>query len=254
MCFDSDSSPPIAPLRGGAVAYADLTLSAEDGNELAAFSASGDGNVGVVILPDVRGLYRFYEELALRFAERGHDAVAIDYFGRTAGLGKRDDDFDFWPHVEQTTYEGVLGDTAAAIAHLRREDPTRQIVTIGFCFGGSNSWYQASNGLGLSGAIGFYGHPDRKGRPIGAESLMDRVDQIDCPILGLMGGADEGIPQELALRFGDALEAAGVDADIVVYPGAPHSFFDRKYEEFAAESADAWDRVMRFIEKVTTGS
>lgn len=251
MCFDTDSSPPIAPARGGAVAYADLTLTAADGSELAAFAASGGGPVGVVILPDVRGLYRFYEELALRFAERGHDAVAIDYFGRTAGVGKRDDDFEFWPHVERTTYEGVLADTAAAIAHLRAENPNRQIVTIGFCFGGSNSWYQASNGLGLSGAIGFYGHPDREGRPLGAESLMRRVDQIDCPILGLMGGADEGIPADVALRFGEAMEAAGVDAEIVVYPGAPHSFFDRKYAEFAAESADAWDRVNRFIERVT---
>lgn len=251
MCFDTDSSPPIAPTRGGAVAYEDLTLTAEDGTELAAFAASGGGTVGVVILPDVRGLYRFYEELALRFAERGYDAVAIDYFGRTAGVDKRDDDFDFWPHVEQTTYAGVLADTAAAIAHLRRARPDRQIVTIGFCFGGSNSWYQASNGLGLSGAIGFYGHPDREGRPIGAESLMRRVDRIDCPILGLMGGADEGIPTDVALRFEDALEGAGVDAEIVVYPGAPHSFFDRKYNEFADESADAWDRVNRFIERVT---
>lgn len=251
MCFDSDSSPPIAPLRGGAVDYADLTLTAEDGVDFAAFSAVGGGSVGVVVLPDVRGLYRFYEELALRFAERGYDAVAIDYFGRTAGVAKRADDFDFRPHVEQTTAEGIRADTAAAVAHLRRDDPNRDVVTIGFCFGGSNSWYQASNGLGLSGAIGFYGNPEREGRPIGAARVVDRVDRIECPILGLMGGADESIPEEMALRFGDALQAAGVDGEIVVYAGAPHSFFDRKYDEFATESADAWDRVLRFIERVT---
>ena len=56
-----------------------------------------------MILPDIRGLYRFYEELALRFAERGHAAIAFDYFGRTAGAEKRDDDFEYMPHVEQTT-------------------------------------------------------------------------------------------------------------------------------------------------------
>ena len=73
-----------------------------------------------MILPDVRGLYRFYEELALRFAERGHAALAIDYFGRTAGVAKRDDDFDYMPHVEQTTVAGIQADVAAAVAQPAR--------------------------------------------------------------------------------------------------------------------------------------
>ena len=68
-----------------------------------------------MILPDVRGLYRFYEELALRFAERGYAAVAFDYFGRTAGAEKRDDDFEYMPHVQQTTPEGVQADVGACV-------------------------------------------------------------------------------------------------------------------------------------------
>ena len=88
MCFDLDSSPPIPVIRGAAVSHEELTLQAADGNTFAAFAASPDGpaDVGVVILPDVRGLHPFYEELALRFAERGIDALAIDWFGRTAGV------------------------------------------------------------------------------------------------------------------------------------------------------------------------
>ncbi len=79
-----------------------------DGTRFAAFAATPDEakGIGVVVLPDVRGLYRFYEELALRFAERGYTAVAIDYFGRTAGVAKRDDDFPFMEHVAQTTRRG----------------------------------------------------------------------------------------------------------------------------------------------------
>jgi len=88
MCFDSDSSPPIPVISGASVSHDDLVLEAEDGNRFAAFRATPDGrsDTGIVILPDVRGLYRFYEELALRFAERGHAAIAFDYFGRTAGI------------------------------------------------------------------------------------------------------------------------------------------------------------------------
>src|SRR6059058_2120133 len=85
MCFERDSLPPIARIAGAAVSHDDLVLEAADGNSFAAFEATPDepNGIGVVILPDVRGLYRFYEELALRFAERGYLAIAIDCFGRT---------------------------------------------------------------------------------------------------------------------------------------------------------------------------
>src|ERR1700751_5084477 len=104
MGHDDDSFPPIPPFSGAAVSHEDLVLAAAAGNRFAAFAAVADepSGVGIVILPDVRGLYRFYEELALRFAEHEHTAVAFDYFGRTAGIAKRDADFEYMPHVEQT--------------------------------------------------------------------------------------------------------------------------------------------------------
>ncbi|HSM02937.1 MAG TPA: dienelactone hydrolase family protein [Acidimicrobiia bacterium] len=233
-------------MSGAAVDTRHLELIAPDGQRLQAFEALGDGGASVLVLPDVRGLYRFYEELAARFAEQGHNSVAIDYFSRSAGTDDRDDDFDYMPHVRQTTFETIKADAAAGVTHLRELDPDRPVFTVGFCFGGSNSWHQAANGLGLAGAIGFYGHPNRES-PEGATPLVERVDQIECPILGLMGGADPGIPQDEVDRWREALTAAGVENDIVVYEGAPHSFFDRKYEEFADESSDAWSRCLEFI-------
>jgi carboxymethylenebutenolidase len=244
MCYDDDSSPPIEVIDGGVGDQGDLVLTAVDGNELAAFSATsaqGKGP-GVVILPDVRGLHRFYEQLALRFAEHGYDSIAIDYFGRTAGVGKRRDAFPYADHVPLTTIEGVTADTAAAIAQLRAADPGRSIFTVGFCFGGSSSWHQAAAGHGLSGAIGFYGNPKRP--PVGP---IERVDDFECPVLGLMAGDDPGIPVEVVDEFRTALDSAGKENEIIVYPGAPHSFFDRKQEEFVDASADAWRRVLDFI-------
>ena len=55
-----------------------------------------------------------------------------------------------------------MADTAAAVAVLRANDADRAVFTVGFCFGGSNSWLQASSGHGLAGAIGFYGRPTPK--------------------------------------------------------------------------------------------
>jgi carboxymethylenebutenolidase len=248
MCHDHDSAPPIPRISGAAVSHDDLVLAAADGNRFAAFAAVPEepAVTGIVILPDVRGLYRFYEELALRFAERGYTAVAIDYFGRTAGVEKRDDDFDYMPQVDQTTPDGIQADVGAAVAELRSRG-CRSIVTVGFCFGGRHSWLATAAGHGLAGAIGFYGRPGpaRDGAP----GPTDRAGELSGPILGLMGGADAGIPVEDVEAFDAALDAAGVEHELVVYPGAPHSFFDRKQEEFAAESEDAWNRVLAFLEQ-----
>ena len=249
MCFDLDSAPPIPRISGAAVSHDDLVLEAADGNRLAAFLATPEepARVGVVILPDVRGLYRFYEELALRFAERGYAALAFDYFGRTAGAEKRGDDFEYMPHVEQTTPEGVQADVAACVAHLR-DRGCEKIFTVGFCFGGRNSWLAAASGHGLAGAIGFYGRPG-EGRPSGTPGPIQRAAEMEAPILALQGGDDPGIPVEESQAFDDALTAAGVEHEVVIYPGAPHSFFDRKQEEFAAASEDAWNRVLAFLER-----
>ena len=248
MCHRYDALPAVKPIAGAAVDVEDLTLTASDGVEFAAFHARAEstGGPGMVILPDVRGLFRFYEELAIRFAEIGVDAVAIDYFGRTAGVSKRDAEFDFWPHVRATTAAGVAADTAAAVAVLRANDADRAIFTVGFCFGGSNSWLQASSGHALAGAIGFYGRPTAEGLN-GAPAPSSTVGQIECPILGLMGGADESIPVEAVAEWDQALADGGVTREIVTYDGAPHSFFDRSYDEHVDACNDAWQRIQNFI-------
>jgi len=239
MCFEPDSFPPIPVIRGAAVSHEELVLEAADGNRFAAFAATPDepSGVGVVILPDVRGLYRFYEELALRFAERGMAAIAFDYFGRTAGAEKRGDDFEYRPHVEQTTPEGVQADVAACVAQLRRQG-AGSIFTVGFCFGGRASWLAAADQDGLAGAIGFYGRPP---------DAAVRAHELKAPILALQAGADQNISAADNEAFDEALKSAGVEHEVVTYEGAPHSFFDRKQEEFAAASDDAWARVLAFI-------
>ena len=248
MCHRYEALPAIAPIAGAAVDVEDLSLTASDGTEFAAFHARAENRdgPGIVVLPDVRGLFRFYEELAIRFAEIGVEAVAIDYFGRTAGNSKRDAEFDFWPHVRATTAEGVAADTAAAVAVLRANDADRAVFTVGFCFGGSNSWLQASSGHGLAGAIGFYGRPTADGLN-GAPAPSSTVAQIECPILGLMGGADESIPADAVAEWDAVLAAGGVERELITYDGAPHSFFDRSYDEHVDACDDAWQRIQAFI-------
>ena len=157
MCHEIAARPPLPPIGGGAGAGSSrrVILDAADGNRVRAFSATAiDPEApGVVVLPDVRGLHPFYEQLAVRFAEAGVHATAMDYFGRTAGIDDRNETFDFKPHRERMTSEGTAADIAAAIAHVRSVagGGAQRVFTVGFCMGGRISFNQAADRDDLEG-------------------------------------------------------------------------------------------------------
>jgi len=251
MCYEPGASPPSPPVSGGAGSGKQTELQASDGNLFAAFSATTqtENAPGVVILPDIRGLHGFYQELALRFTEAGINATAIDYFGRTAGAAMRGDDFDFWPHVLETRPKTVAADVKAAVDHVRSADGggATAVFTVGFCFGGRASFNQSASDVGLSGVIGFYGRVSPRDET-DRDAPLDKLANYSTPVLGLFGGADQGIPTEDVELFRKALDSNGIDNEIVIYSNAPHSFFDRGQEQFADESQDAWKRMLGFIE------
>ena len=246
MCYDEDARPPLPPISGAAADHGDVVLSSSDGTKFAAYfaRASKPSGAGMVVMPDVRGLHQFYRELAQRFAETGIDAVAIDYFGRTAGIGDRSDRFDYQPHLEKTTQEHIASDTAAAIAYLRSPDggSVKSVFTVGFCWGGSSSWNQSALQSGLNGCIGFYG------RPVRSEPY---ISKMKAPLLLLVAGADGATTPEQSQEFDRHLSAAGVPHEVHVYPGAPHSFFDRGAAQWKDASDDAWRQILDFVDRHT---
>lgn len=250
MCFDTDARPPLPPIRGGALDAGPITIVSRDGTEVAAFAARAEqpSGAGIVVIPDVRGLHPYYEELAVRFAEAGVHAIAIDLYSRTAGTGRRGEGFEYEPHVGQLQADRLNDDVAAALAHLRSPagGAPERTYTVGFCLGGRVSLLQAAAGAGLSGVIGMYPWPvgaHRSGLPAPA----DEAPRFGCPVLAIYGGADAGIPAEARDAFDAALDAAGIEHRTVTYPDAPHSFFDRKAADYADASADAWVQMLDFM-------
>lgn len=242
MCYPDGAKVPLPPVGGAASDHGDFELEASDGNRFAAYfaRASKPNGAGMVVLPDVRGLHNFYKELAVRFAETGVDAVAIDYFGRTAGIGDRSDSFEFMPHVEKTTPDTIAADVASAIAFLRSKEggAVKSVFTVGFCFGGSNSINQSAFQPKLGGCIGFYGRPARS---------EPYVAKMKAPLLLLEAGNDAATPRDVADEFDRTLTAARVAHERHVYAGAPHSFFDRSYEQWKDACDDAWLRMLDFV-------
>ena len=255
MCFSDESRPPIPPIAGGATDTKDMKLTASDGAKSMAYGARATSptGAGMIVIPDVRGLHQYYKELAVRFAEAGVDAVAIDFFARTAPSEDRSEKFDFMPQVGLTKPETLQADIAAAAAYLRSPagGNVRSLFCVGFCFGGALSYLQAASDLNMAGVIGFYGWPLGLSRWPDRPKPIDAVPRYKAPVLSIFGGADAGIPPDAIKQFDEALKKAGVSHEQHVYPDAPHSFFDRKQTEFADASADAWKHVKAFIARNT---
>lgn len=256
MCYDTNARPPVPPGDAGRARGEDIVLTAADGTRFAAYAAYpgaaatnsfGDaGGARIVIYPDMRGLHQFYKDLAVRFAEQGIVALAIDYFGRSAGLSARDDAFEFMPHVQQMRFDAFQSDVDAALAYLRRDGGAKSaIFTMGFCMGGALSLLTGARDLGLAGVIGFYAALSRDIG--GGGTVLDRAMAIKYPTLALFGGADSFIPPEQVETLDQELDKARVEHEVITYPGAPHSFFDRSAADHAEASADAWTRILRFI-------
>jgi carboxymethylenebutenolidase len=248
MCYTDDARPPLPPVGGAASDSGDLRLKASDGNQFDAFFARAERptGAGMVVMPDVRGLHNFYKELAGNFAAAGIDAVAIDYFGRTAKDSARPEDFDWKPHIDQTTPEGIAADVAAGEAYLRSQEggAVRSVFTVGFCFGGAQSWRQSAANPDLAGCIGFYGVPAR---------VREVIPEMKAPLLLLIAG-DDFTPQEEFQRFDGELTEAKVPHKMHIYPDAPHSFFDRTFAEHRRACEDAWKRILDFVKENTAAS
>ena len=247
MCYSDDARPPLPPVVGGAASdHGDFHLTASDGNRFMAYHAraANPTGSGIVVLPDVRGLHPFFKELAIRFAEAGVDAVAMDYFGRTAESEDRGEGFDWKPQVAQLTPEAIAADVRACVDYLGTADGgrPRATFTVGFCMGGMRSWSQIAEGHGLAGSIGFYG-----GRP---EMILPLIPQMRGELLFLLAG-DDHTPAEEFETVATEVRAGGIPVESHTYPGAPHSFFDRTYAEHKDACDDAWHRMLAFMKRLT---
>lgn len=252
MCFEPAAIPPALPegaaLRSGSVDSSALILNGGGGDFSAYVSrAEVAADTAVIVLPDIRGLFDYYKNLTKALASAGHHAIAIDYFGRTAGTGSRSDEFDALSHIAQTTPEQVQQDIGAAVDYSRSDLGVSRVVTLGFCFGGSQSYLATTNSrLELDGAVAFYGGLDETRLNV-FPSPKSKASEMKGPILALYGGADRSITTPMIEAFDAALSDHEVEHEFVVYDGAPHSFFDRRQEEFAADCDDAWRRVLKFL-------
>jgi carboxymethylenebutenolidase len=197
----------------------------------------------VLVIHEVFGLNDHIKSVADRIAAEGYLALAPNFFVRAAEPPPKDasDMEALRKAASSIPNEVAIKDMQAGLDFLKTfSSRLPRMVSIGFCMGGGYSYQIATHTKDLAGAVIFYGR-----------TPIELVPQVSCPLLGSFGELDQGVPPAKVKEFEDALKKAGKQADIKIYPGAKHGFFnDTRPEAYNAEAAaDAWQRTLRFFKE-----
>jgi carboxymethylenebutenolidase len=239
-----------------------IDLTAPDGTAITAYVARPpeDQVGGLILIHEIFGLVDHIRDVADRFAEEGWLVVAPDilskagvepYLGAELFAAMNDPDEEVRTAAQPRMRDALSGMRAPeyaawAVAALRtavdwlevQPDIDGRIAVTGFCFGGTYAFALAAADERIKAAIPFYG----------AAPAPDQIAQISAPVLALYGDQDTPLMEALPGVW-QAMADAGVDFDAIVYPGAQHAFFNdtgRRYS--AAHSAEAWVRVLEFLD------
>ena len=189
----------------------------------------------VIVLQEFWGLEPHIKDVADRFAAEGYVALAPDlYHGVVV-----DEPDEARKLMMELDHPRAIAEIESAGRYLLSRDDVRGngVGIIGFCMGGGLVLKVASQTDVLSAAVVFYGrNPD----PI------QQVAGIDCPLLGIYGEEDQGIPPSEVERLRGTLQASGKeDFELHIYPGAGHAFFNDRRQAYDPEaSKDAWGKVL----------
>ncbi len=209
----------------------------------------------ILVIHEVFGLHEYIKDVTRRFAREGYYAVAPELYSREGGVEKLPDIQSVLAVVGKVPDRQVLVDLSSAADHAGRQSWARtdRVGVTGFCWGGRMTWLFAAHEKHLKAAVAWYGALGPwRGRSDEAhpKSPLDLADQLHCPVLGLYGGADEGIPLSDIQAMEAKLKAHQKVGEIVVYPGAPHAFFADYRPNYRADAANAaWKRALGWFAK-----
>jgi len=229
---------------------------ASGGFQLPIYAArpAGPGKFPVVILiPEIWGMHEYIKDVVRRFAKRGFLAITFEPYARTGGVLHIEDRQALLKVVNAVPDAQVMGDLDAIVSYAKKLPAARadRIGVTGFCRGGLYTLLFAAHSREVKAAVAWYGQIKPNKTPgVRTAGPLDVAARIQCPVLGLYGEADQGIPVADVKEMEAALEAAGKTAEFVLYPDAPHAFhadYRPSYRENAAR--DAWARCLAWFKK-----
>jgi len=207
----------------------------------------------LIVIPEIFGMHEHIKDVTRRFAKEGFLSITFEPYAREGGVLNLPDIPSVRKVADLVPDKRVLSDLDAIVSYARQHNAGRadRIGVTGFCRGGMYTFLYAAHNHRLNAAVVWYGQlrPD-KIRGIRTVGPLDIATQIRCPILGLYGGDDVGIPVSDVREIETILKKAGKTAEFVIYPGAPHAFFADYRPSYRPDAArDAWSRCITWFLK-----
>jgi carboxymethylenebutenolidase len=202
----------------------------------------------VLVVQEIFGVTPHMQDICRRFATLGYLAIAPEFYARQGDVSGMEDHNEIRRIVAQVPDAQVMSDLDAAAEWAEASgtgDISRLFLT-GFCWGGRITWLYAAQSNKLKAAVAWYGRVEHPLNPLQPRSPLDVAGELRCPVLGLYGGQDAGIPLDGVER----MRSAAPQAEIVIYPHAGHGFFADYRPSYQPEAAqDGWERLQNWFRK-----
>ncbi|MCI0529329.1 MAG: dienelactone hydrolase family protein [Nitrospira sp.] len=218
-----------------------------------AMPATGGPFPVVLVVQEIFGVHEYIQDICRRFAKLGYLAVAPQLYARQGDVSQIPDVQEIIGKVVSKVPDPqVMADLDAAVdwaAKSGKGDVNRLGIT-GFCWGGRMVWLYAAYSPRLKAGVAWYGRLVGQATDLTPKHPIDLAAKLKAPVLGLYGGADEGIPIDTIDRMRKALQAAGSPSQIVVYPDTPHGFHADYRPSYRKQQAqDGWKRLQKWFKK-----
>jgi carboxymethylenebutenolidase len=226
------------------------------GGDLPAYFAApkkAGRRAAVIVIPEIFGMHEYQKDICRRLAKAGYYAITLDPYFRKGDLTKISEFKEVLAAANTLEDAQMLADLDALVAWVEKQPKAnaKKLGITGMCRGGRTVWMYVAHSKKIKAGVAWYGglNPAPPAMPL---TPLDVADQLHAPVLGLYGGADQGIPLEMVERMRAALLAFGKDKESVihVYAGMPHAFhadYRPSYRKEAAE--DGWKRMLAWFKK-----
>lgn len=205
----------------------------------------------VLVVQEIFGVHEHIKDICRRLAKRGNLAIAPELYARQGDVSQISDFREILSKVvSKVPDEQVMSDLDAAVAWAEKsKGDTKRLGITGFCWGGRIVWLYAAHSAKLKAGVAWYGRLTGDKDELHPKHAIDLASSLKCPVLGLYGGADQGIPLESVEKMRAALNESKTKSEIIVYPDAPHAFFADYRPSYRQQPAeDGWKRLLAWFD------